>query len=107
MKERHAESWCGKSYYERLAEMTSNEAGAEDNEEEDGETIDNLQTKLLEALGSGKPGAGKAKKQKGERKPSAKGRGRRKKQRGAEWVECAELLLRSSAGCLLYHLALP
>ena len=35
------------------------------------------------------------------------GRGRRKKQRGAEWVECAELLLRSSAGCLLYHLALP
>lgn len=78
MKERLAESWCGKSYYERLAEMTSNEAGAEDNEEEDGETIDNLQTKLLEALGSGKPGAGKAKKQKGERKPSAKGRGRRK-----------------------------
>ena len=46
LKERLAESWCGKSYYERLAEMN----GADQAEEEDDETIDDLQSKIQEAL---------------------------------------------------------
>jgi hypothetical protein len=48
LKERLAESWCGKSYYERLAEMNSYEGGEESGAED--ETIDDLQSALQNAL---------------------------------------------------------
>ena len=53
LKERLAESWCGKSYYERLAEMTetSNDLG---DDQDDGETLDDLQSTLENALNMSK-----------------------------------------------------
>ncbi|QDZ21403.1 hypothetical protein HOP50_05g39320 [Chloropicon primus] len=75
LKERLAESWCGKSYYERLAEVTSNGEGAVQDEEEGEETLDNLQSKLEEALKMTK--SKKAKKAKGDKKISARTRRRK------------------------------
>ena len=61
LKERLAESWCGKSYYERLAEMSSYEGDAQESDEEDA-TIDDLQSALQNALSKTKVSSGRPKK---------------------------------------------
>ena len=53
LKERLAESWCGKSYYERLAEMTCNES-AEPLDADEDDTIEDLQSLLQDALNKSK-----------------------------------------------------